>query len=166
MSIPRLSLNVWEGVLLGLALELGAVAAGLLFVSAWAKRPWRERLLALVPVAVFVWVVLLARGLRAQAEYWAHYLAFQAADYGPRAYPGLARQTQHDYGLVVESVNRLGWSAVVVTEGIALLGGALALRWWRARRRTLQGPLASARVAGENGEPDISVEPLRRRRGR
>jgi hypothetical protein len=165
MSVPQLSLSVWQSVLLGLALELGVVAAGMLFVSAWAKRPWRERLLALVPVAAFVWVVLLARGVRAQAEYWAHYLAFQAAHYAPQAYPDLARQTQRDYGLVVEGANRLGWTAVLAAEGVALLGGALALRWWRARRHPRQGPLTLARAAGEAGEPDITVEPLSRRRG-
>jgi hypothetical protein len=160
MALPELSLGAWVSVLIGLALELGCVAGVLLFASYLVGRRWSERLLVIVPVAAFVWMLPMARGVQAQHDYWTSYLAFQVAHYPPSAYPELARQTQQEYADVLQRVSRLGWIAVLVTEGCVLLGGALALRWSRHPRLASQGRRAATHADVEAGESDITVEPL------
>jgi hypothetical protein len=51
----------WSRVLLVCAFVLLAEAGLLTFLTSRWRRPWYERLLALAPLAVFAWAVLMAR---------------------------------------------------------------------------------------------------------
>ena len=153
------SLSEWYHILLGLSVELGVAAAGLVFVGFWVERRWSERCLVLVLVASYVWMVLMARGMQVQGNYWAHYLGFVADHYPPAAYPLLAQQTQQDYHLVLESTNRLGWTAVLVTEMTILFGGVLLLRWCAPHRHDAKPPMLPA-ASAEDGELELTFEPL------
>jgi hypothetical protein len=82
-----LSLGSWHTILLGLALELACEAAGLVFVSYWTERPWRERALVAAPLAAFMWFLWMARSIQTQLDYWAGYYAFLYAHYPPDEYP-------------------------------------------------------------------------------
>jgi hypothetical protein len=114
MELTSLGLSAWYHVLLGLSVELGLAAGGLLFVACWVNRPCWERSLVVVFVAAYVWMVLMARGVGLQAAYWTHYLAFVAQYYPPAFDPLLAQQTQQDYQLVLESTNQLGWLEITI----------------------------------------------------
>lgn len=167
MSIQPLSLSSWHTILLGLAVELACEAAALLFVSTLADRRWHERALMALPLATFVWVLGVARGIQLQLDYWSSYFAFLSAHYPPNKYPFLYEQTQQDYRLAIaattESANRLGWMAVLLTEGMVLFGGALLLYWYTRPR--LAGPAkppppAPPKDEDEDGALEITIEPL------
>jgi hypothetical protein len=133
MVFPHFGLSSWHTIVLGLALELAFENAGLVLVSVVTQRRWRERVLVVVPLAAFVWMLGTARGIQVQLTYWSNYFAF-LADHYPPYYSLLYAQTQQDYQLVVDSVNSLGWTAVLVTEVMVLFGGLLLLRWGSAAR--------------------------------
>jgi hypothetical protein len=71
---------------------------------------------------------------------------------------------------VVDGVNSLGWTAVLVTEVMVLFGEMLLLRWGSAVGWWGGGhsPTPIARIpdedAGEAGELEITAEPLSRLR--
>lgn len=165
MGIQPLSLSSWHTILLGLAAELACEAAGLLFVSIWTERRWHERALVAAPLAAFVWIVSVVRDIQPQLDYWSSYFAFLFVHYPPARYPLLYAQTQQDYRLATraatESANRLGWTAVLLTQGVLLL------YWYiQARRGTRAGPAKPPPPApprdDEAGELEITIEPLSR----
>lgn len=49
MGLPQLGLNSWHTILVGLTLELAIENAGLLFISVWTERRWRERVVLVSP---------------------------------------------------------------------------------------------------------------------
>jgi hypothetical protein len=169
MVFPRFGLSSWHTIVLGLALELAVENAGLIYVSVVTRRRWGDRVPVVVPLAAFVWMLGTARGIQIQLAYWLSYFAFVSVHYPPY-YSLLYGQTQHDYQLVVDGVNRLGWTAVLVTEMMVAFGGLLLLRWgsavgWWGRRPST--PSAVALMPDEEdeveaGELEITVEPLRR----
>src|SRR5579885_2931399 len=157
MYLPQLDLSAWHAILVGLAVQLACEAAAILFVSMLVGRPWRDRLLAAVPFAAFIWLALAARGMQAQSDFWSHYLAFQQTYYPPDACSMLAQQTQQDYANVVADANRLGWVAVLVAKGLATLYGVLLYRWFTPRRPSAK----EAQPAQDDGdEVQFRVEPL------
>jgi len=168
MSLPLLSPNTWHTTLLSLALGLGCEGAVLLFASFTTKQRWRERILALLPVATFVWMLLLARSVQAQTTYWVSYFAFQATYYPSDTYLPLYLQTQEEFKQVIANINRLGWTAVGVTEGMVLVGGALLLRWYQpAQRRQEPKPRKRedlTQVMDEASDLEIVIEPMNRDR--
>src|SRR5215469_4521271 len=131
MAVPRLSLSSWHTIVLGLALELAFENAGLVYVSVVTERRWCERVLVFVPLAAFVWMIGIARGIQLQLTYWSSYFAFIAASY-PDYYTYLYSQPKQDYQHVVDGVNGLGWTAVLATEVMVLFGSILLLRWGSA----------------------------------
>jgi hypothetical protein len=165
ISAAQLGFEEWRAILLGLALELGAEAAALLFVSALARRPWRERLLVAVPFAGFVWVSLLARDLGAQATYWRVSLSWIPAIYLASGYPPngqpplLVQQTLQDYQHGLENANRMGWAAVLVTLALTLLGGALLLYWYSRVEKDVDERVAPISV---DDDSNFTIEPLER----
>lgn len=159
MYLPQLDLSVWRAILAGLSAQLACEAAAVLFVSSWAGRPWRERILAAIPFAAFIWLALAARDVQAQVDFWSRYLAFQLANYPPDAYPLLAQQTQQDYASVVEGVNRLGWIAVLITETLAALYAALLFHWFAPHK---QDDKIVAPIQEDGDEVEFLIEPLDR----
>lgn len=167
ITIQPLSLSSWHTILVGLAVELACEAAALLFVSTLADRRWHERALVALPLAAFVWVLGVARGIQLQLDYWSSYFAFLSAHYPPNKYPLLYEQTQHDYRLAIaattDSANHLGWTAVLLTEGMVLLGGVLLLYWYTQARRGIPAKPPSPappKDDGEDGALEITIEPL------
>lgn len=163
MDLPQLSLNSWHTILVGLALEVAIENAGLLFISFWTQRRWSDRVPVVVPLAAFVWLLATARAIEAQLTWWSHYDIFLAEHYPPSMYPLLYPQAQQEYQSVVEGTARLGWTAVLVTQAMVLLGGLLVLRWgrglWWGHTTTLVHPTPAK---DEAGELEITVEPLSR----
>jgi hypothetical protein len=163
MVLPQLGLSAWHTILIGLAVEVALENAGLVALSFWTQRRWSDRVPVVVPLAAFVWLLATARGIEAQLTWWSHYFVFLAVHYP--GYSLLYDQTQQEYLPVVEGVNRLGWTAVLVTEGMVLLGGLLVLRWgqgvWWSRTTALVHPM---QAQDEAGELEITVEPLGRPR--
>jgi hypothetical protein len=173
MTVPRLGLSSWHTIVLGLAVELALENAGLVFVSVFTERRWRERVLVIVPLAAFVWMMGAARGIQLQHTYWSSYFAFLHANYSDY-YSLLFAQAQQDYQRVVDDVNSLGWSAVLVTEVMVLFGGMLVFRWgstagwwglgrWDlGRRRVAPICVKPGEDEDDAGELEIFVEPLSR----
>jgi hypothetical protein len=162
---PRFGLSSWHTIVLGLAVELAFENAVLVFVSVVTERRWRERVLVVVPLGAFVWMLATARGIQVQLTGWSSYFAFLGAYYPADASLPYA-QTLQDYQHVVDGVNSLGWTAVLVTEVMVLFGGALLLRWgsavgWWGRILTPKARIPDEDVL-ESGELEITVEPLRR----
>lgn len=169
MGSQPLSLGSWHTILVWLALELACEATALVFIAIWTERRWYERALIALPLAAFVWILWLARSIQTQLDYWTSYYAFLYAHYPPDSYPTLYAQTQQDYraaiGGAMAGVNGLGWTAVLVMEGMVLLGGLL---YWCAPGRPRRSPAKSpppsapAPLDGEAGELEITIEPLSR----
>jgi hypothetical protein len=163
MMFPRFGLSSWHTIVLGLAVELAFENAGLVFVSVVTERRWRERVLVVVPVAAFVWMMGTVRRIQIQLTAWSSYFALLGAYY-PTDPSLLSAQTLQDYQHVVDGVNRLGWTAVLVTEMMVLLGGMLLLRWGSAVEWWGRTPMSKARLPDEDardaGEFDVTVEPL------
>jgi hypothetical protein len=86
MDLPQLSLSSWHMILVGLALEVAFENAGLVFLAFWTQRRWRERVLVVVPLAAFVWLLATARAIQAQLTWWSAYFVFLALHY-PRVLP-------------------------------------------------------------------------------
>jgi hypothetical protein len=175
MGAQASSLGFWLFVLLGSALILGLEAADLLFVASWTKRLWRERSLAFLPAIAFVGVLLAARAVRAQYDYWRTYLAFVATNYPASRYSLLFTQTQRDYADVLASVTRLGWIAIAITVVVVALGAVLIAHWSQPDRQlTILALIRSARAAraarassaasttSETSEVEFTIEPLDR----
>src|SRR5262245_21543673 len=163
MSLPLLAPNSWHTILLVLALGLGCEGAVLLFGSLWTQQRRREHALALLPIAAFVWVLLVARSVQAQSSYWVSYVAFQATNY-----PQLYTLTQEEYKLAIGDINRLGSTALGVTEGMVLVGGALLLGWYQPARRQEPEPWkreALTQVIDEANDLEIIIEPMNRALG-
>lgn len=171
MGSQPLSPASWHNILLVLALELACEVAALVFVSTWIKPRWIERALVALPVAAFMWILWLARSFQTQLDYWSSYYAFLYANYPPDRYSLLYAQTQEDYraaiGSATQGANHLGWTAVLVTEGMVLLGGVLLLYWCAPGRRSAEKPAPPAPAHGEHdeeedGKLEITIEPLSR----
>jgi len=170
MDASLASLGLWQGALLALAVVLGLLAADLLYSASRAARPWRERALALVPAAVFGWVLLAARSVRAADDYWQSYLAFQAAHYDPNHAPFFYQQNQRDMASALPSASRMGWIAVGLAAATLALGVVPRARWsgyrwpmrgWRAAASHRRAP--GLFPAGD--EVEMTIEPLERPRG-
>jgi hypothetical protein len=159
MHLPQLDLSVWSAILVGLAAQLACEAAAVLFVSSWAGRPWRERTLAIIPFAALIGLALAARDVQAQVDFWSHYFAFLQAHYPPSHYSELAQQTQQDYASAVEGVNRLGWIAVLITETLAALYGALLFHWFASPK---QADKIVTPIQEDGDEVEFLIEPLDR----
>src|SRR5262249_36287674 len=129
---------------------------------------WRERAAALLPTIACIWVLLLARNTQEQSSYWSNYFAFQASYYPAGDYPLLYVQTQEEHLLALATINQLGWTAIGVTEGMVLIGGALLLRWHSLAagyRRLWNGAGAERQAANEANTLDITIEPIDMARG-
>jgi hypothetical protein len=167
MTVPHLGLSSWHTIVLGLAVELALENAGLVFVSVLTERRWSERVLVIVPLAAFVWMMGAAREIQLQLIHWSSYYAFLDANY-PAYYSLLYAQAQQDYQHAVDGVSSLGWSAVLVTEVMVLFGGLLLLRWgsavgwWGRARAAKSTPARPGEDEHDDGELEISIEPLRR----
>lgn len=163
MDLPQVGLNYWHTILVGLALEVALENAGLAALSFWTQRRWRERVLVVAPLSAFVWLLATARAIEAQLTWWSHYFAFLTVHYPPGKYPLLWAATKQEYQSVVEGIGHLGWTAVLVTEGMVLLGSLLLLWWgrgvWWSRATTL---VHATLVEDEAGELEITIEPLSR----
>lgn len=158
-----MSLGSWHTVLVELALEVGCCAPILAFFSIVWRRRGLPTILALLPIAANVWIVLLTRDAQIQDDYWQHYLTFVAEYYPADAYPLLAQQTQQDLDAVTQAFDHQGWAAVFVTEGTVLLSGFLLVRWYGPREQE-SVPVMQTPSEGSDGELEISVEPIERHR--
>jgi hypothetical protein len=162
MDLSQLGLSSWHTILTGLAVELALENAALVSLSFWTQRRWSDRVPVVVPLAAFVWLLATARAIEAQLTWWSHYDVFLAEHYPLGMYPLLYPQTQQAYQSAVEGAARLGWTAVLVTEGMVLLGGLLVLRWGRGVWWGPTTPLVHPVPAeDEAGELEITVEPLK-----
>jgi hypothetical protein len=63
MRLPQLSPNSWC-ILVGLALEVAFENVSLVVVSFLTERRWWERVLLVVPLAAFAWLLATARGMQ------------------------------------------------------------------------------------------------------
>jgi hypothetical protein len=162
---PKLTFEQWHGILLGLEIELGIVAALMLFVATLAQRPVRERLLCALPFAAFVGMALLARDFAMQAAYWRITFSwllpysFVGSNF-PNGYPVLVAQTLQDYAQALDTSNHWGWTAFVATEVIVLLSGFLLLRWYSLMPQQGNPLDLPPRPIPHSAEDDFRVEPL------
>jgi hypothetical protein len=162
---PQLNFDQWHGIVLALAVELGIVAALLLFVATLAQRPRSERLLCALPFAAFVCMALLARHFAMQAAYWRVTLSWLLpySSFGlnfPNGYPAFVAQTLQDYSQALYTTNQWGWTAFITTEVIVLLSGALLLRWYNLAPQQVNPFYHSLRPIPNSAEDDFRIEAL------
>jgi hypothetical protein len=141
----------WRTILLICAIVLLSEASVLTFLTSLWRRPWYERLLALAPLAVFVWAVLAARQAHDAYVAMQDYATFIRAHYSEEFVWRGGELTAR-----AEQVSRSG-SLVILASIVALALGALLLltRW----RETKRQPLATQ--AGEvTAQEDYSADEL------
>jgi hypothetical protein len=124
-AYPALSpLVVWHRTVLVYAVLLALEGALLVLVTQLRRRPVFEQLLALAPVAAFLWVAFIARDMRATYLDWYTFVTWVTAHYPPafvqHAYDGLDE--------AVAGVQRTGWIVFVLTLSMGELGWALVLQ--------------------------------------
>jgi hypothetical protein len=117
--------------------------------------------LALMPMAAFAWIALLARDAQIQDVYWQHYLTFVTESYPADTL--LAHQTQQDLAAATQAFDPEGWAAVFVTQGTVLFSGFLLVRWYGPREQG-DAPVVPTPSEGSDGELEITIEPLGRHR--
>jgi hypothetical protein len=117
-------LVVWHRTVLVYAVLLALEGALLVFVTQLRRRPVFEQLLALAPIAAFLWVAYIARDIQATYLNWYTFVSWVMDHYPPvfaqYAYDGL--------DAAVAGVQRTGWIVFVVTLSMGELGWALLLQ--------------------------------------
>src|SRR5690242_14358675 len=110
----------WRTILLICAIVLLSEAGVLTFLTSLWRRPWYERLLALAPLAVFVWAVLAAR--QAHDAYLAmqDYATFIRAHYSEEFVWRGGELTAR-----AEQVSRSGSLVILASIGAPALGALL-----------------------------------------
>src|SRR5690349_10249167 len=123
---PLDALLWWRNLLLICSVVLAAEAGVLTFLTSLWRRPSYERALALAPLAVFAWAVLMAH--QAQYAYVAmqDYTAFIRAHY-PEEFVWRGAELSAAAG----QVSRSGEVTILLTIGAALLGVLLLFTRWR-----------------------------------
>jgi hypothetical protein len=146
----------WRNILLICAIALLAEAGVLTFLTSLWRRPWYERVLALAPLAVFVWAVYMARQAHAAYVAMQDYAAFMRARY-PEEFVWRGGELTAMAG----QISRSGSLVIMSTIGALALGVLLLLTRWR---ETTRQPLAEERAAQEDHSADeleITVQGLR-----
>ena len=149
----------WRNLLLVCVIILVAEAGALTFLTSLWRRPWYERLLALAPLAVFVWAMLAAR----QAH--EAYLAMQDyANFIRAHYPEEFVWRGGELTAAAEQINRSGSLVILASIGALALGALLLLTRWRETKRQPLATPAGEAVAQEDysaDELEITVQGLR-----
>ena len=148
---PLGALLWWRTILLICAIVLAAEAGALTFLTSLWRRPWYERLLALAPLAVFVWAVLAARQAHDAYAAMQDYATFIRAHYSEEFVWRGGELTAR-----AEQVSRSGSLVILASIGALALGALLLLTRWRETKRQ---PLATQ--AGEvTAQEDYSADEL------
>ena len=126
----------WRNLLLICAIALIVEAGVLTFLTSRWRRPWYERLLALAPLAVFVWAVFMARQAHEAFVAAQEYAAFIRAHY-PEEFVWRGGELT----AVAEQVSRSGSLVIIATISALALGALLLLtRWRETRGRQIEPP--------------------------
>jgi hypothetical protein len=131
--------------------EAGVLTFLTFLTSLWRRR-WYERVLALAPLAVFVWAMLAARQAHDAYVAMQEYATFIRARYPEEfSWRGGALTA-------AEQISRSGSLVIMATIGALALGALLLLTHWREMKRQ---PLAEESAAQEDysaGELEIAVQ--------
>jgi hypothetical protein len=148
----------WRNILLICAIVLAAEAGALTFLTSLWRRPWYERFLALAPLSIFVWAVLMAHQAHEAYVAMLDYATFIRAHY-PKEFVWRGGEL----AAMAKQVSRSGSLVMMATIGALALGALLLLTHWReAKRRSLVAQ-AEETVAQEGysaGELEITVQGL------
>jgi hypothetical protein len=148
----------WRNILLTSAIALLAEVGVLTYLTSLWRRPWHERVLALAPLAVFVWVVFVAR-----QAYEAYVAAQGYAAFIRAHYPEEFVWRGSELTTMAEQVSRSGSLVILASLGALTLGALLLVTRWREARRW---PLAAQvkETAAQEGysadELEITVQGL------
>ena len=157
-----LPLLLWCQTILLYAVFLGLEGPALLLAAYRYRRPRAERLVAIVPVAAFCALLVVARALLDTYTYWRAYTAWILLHYPPAYLPALLNQTAQGTGQSTNGVATLGIGLSVLTALLLVGGWALLLRWQSPPpiEPHTETPTA-ATPTGEDPEAlEITVEPL------
>lgn len=155
---PLDALLWWRNLLLICAIILLAEAGVLTFLTALWRRPWYERVLALAPLAVFAWAILMARQV-----YEAYVEAQEYATFIRAHYPEEFVWRGGELTAAAEQINRSG-SLMMATIGALALGALLLLTHWRETKRQPLATQAGEAAAQEDysaDELEITIQGLR-----
>jgi hypothetical protein len=144
----------WSRMLLACTIALAAEAGALTFLTSLWRRPWYERLAALLPLGAFTRALWSARQASDASAAAQAYATFVRAHYPPEF---LWRGGE--LAVAVNQVSRSGELVVVLTAAALLLGVLLALTHWRDawRRRAVLRPSGTA-SQGDRGADDQELD--------
>ena len=145
----------WRAILLICAIALLVEAGVLTFLTSRWRRPWYERLLALAPLAVFVWAVFMERQAHEAYVAMQEYAAFIRAHY-PEEFVWRGGELT----AMAEQISHSGSLVIVGTIGALALGALLLITQWR---ETMRRPLTEETAAQEDHSADeleITVQGL------
>jgi hypothetical protein len=150
-----LPLVSWHRIILGCAALVGLEGPALLLVAVLKRRPWFERLLAVVPAVACLWMLTVAREVAAAYQYWHSYLTFQLARY-PLAFE---QHGLEEARAAVPDATRLGWIVWGGTAGLAVLGCALLVRWYPrpSREPAIVSAGVDSAAPSATGDDDLEI---------
>ncbi|HEY7834383.1 MAG TPA: hypothetical protein VIG30_12480 [Ktedonobacterales bacterium] len=157
-----LPLLIWRQIILLYALLLGLEGPALLLAAVRYRRPRVERLAAVVPVAAFCALLVVARALFDTYTYWHTYAAWEVVNYPSRYWATMLNQTAQDAAPSVSGVQSLGIVLAVLTAALLAGGWALVIRWQAqpppsARRHA---PVETAPASQSDASLEIAVGPI------
>ena len=158
-----LPLLLWRQVILLFALLLGLEGLALLLAAVRYRRPRRERLVVVVPVAAFCALLVVARALLDTYTYWQAYTVWEIEHYPGSVLVTLLDQTTQDAAPSAQGATPLGIELAVLTAVLLAGGWALVIRWQAPpppRAKHGEATVAAAPAGAPDESLEIAVGPI------